>query len=758
MQNTTRRKKRQYEAELPVSKYLGRNSWGSHSALRLEESREISNWDIFSQEGEDDYLLTRRGSRFLRPEDVPTKRGSSTVFNAITWDIGDEVYLITQEGTSFYSQSLIEPGNPVLIAAVGGGAFALSTEEQAGLTISGDKLYVFHPGGNKIIEWYSADATFKGFAAGLTYPFIAAVTSANSGVISGSYTLGIEKVYQVSGSDRMASTPNRKTTAGILAVSGTVSAKKIKVTVQSGELDTDPLWTHLRFYRSKNKNIDATDPANPIDAQGLDNELYEEALITRAEMGAAALASIATSSSLPLGNAGTQAGKPAGVYTIEVNNLDTVLFDLVEIDQIELVPLPPARTGCFHAKRIFVSNVNDAALDDRSQNSLFYSSLAGTKYGCQHNPLNFIDTGRDGEVVKKLLSFEKDLIAIKEGRTGRLPGGNVDLAFEVLDPAIGIEDMNLATFLPGIGIVAITNDHRDFRIFGYDLRWSATLNGLDIASPIRNEALEFDASLVSFLYINGKVLVSDGTGVFYALHAQEKRGWTRYAYPMNGQAGRAFTFQNGRRAAVASPLTYLMEIEVDGLTTDDSTADDSLENAITASETTSRWQSGKGAHILEHDYLAVEASLSQVMTGVPYCNGVPWPLQSAETETDLTPDPGLYVSGSGLQDREYRMYITPSTVGTVQWGRLVGNYLHYVLSTEAPAVQRAKTLFCDIDEDGMSFGSFDPFQSFGAEAAIPESVQSLIDGGYEDETVTDEIDGGYEDETVSDSIDGGYSA
>lgn len=746
-----------YEKDFPVSKYFGRNSFGNHSALSPGESREILNWDIYAGEDskDDDYMKSRRGSQFLRPTLAPTKRGSTDIADGLTWDVGDEEYLITQEGTNFYSQAILDtPGDPVLIAAVGGGAFAVGSTEKADLVLSGDRLRIFHPEGNKVIEWNAASEIFEGRSMGFTAPVISAVTSATSGSISGSYTVGIEKCYITSVGERLASTPNRLTTARILAVTGTIASKRIKVTIQATELDNDSLWTHLRFWRSKNKNSDVTDPLNPIDPQGNDSELYEEALITRAEIGGGALSSIATGATLPVGNAGTQAGKPAGVYTIEVNNSDAVLFDMVGIDQIELLPLPAASCGCFHGKKIFVSAVNDDTLDDQSRNNLYYSSFADTKYSEQYNPLNFVLTGRDGQRMIRLISFEKDLIAIKEAKTGRLPGGNVDLEFETLDHRIGISHPRLASYIAAVGICAVTNDTKDFRIFGYDLRWSKTIHSIDVSKPVRVETSAFDPDYVSFFYINGKLMISDGTGVMFALHEKEGRGWTKYSYPMNGVAQLAFTFANGRRAAVASKSTYLMEIEVDEIDTDDSTEDDTLENVIELSETTYRFQSGQGRHILEHAYLEALASLSVKLTAVPYVNGLPWPGQTTETETDFSPDPAIYTSASALKDGAYRLYLEPSAIGDFLWNRMMGNYLHYTLTTEAPAILRRKVLRGIVDEDGISFGNFDPFQAGTGENPIPGFAQGTIDGGVDDETITDEIDGGLDDETITDEIEG----
>jgi hypothetical protein len=755
MQTTKRLPSPVYEKDFPVKKYLGRNSFGEHSALSANESRELVNWDLFAGEDED-FIKSRRGSQFLRPSSAPTKRGSTDIVDGVPWDIGAEEYLITQEGTSFYSQALVvNPGNPVLIADVSGAAFTLGSSVRADLVLSGDRLRVFHPAGNKIIEWDSAVGAFKGRPMGMTFPYILAVTSANAGAISGSYTLAVEKCYFSAVGERLASTPNRMTTGRILAVTGAITAKKIKATIQATELDNDTLWTHLRFLRSKNKNVDVSDPLNPIDAQGIDSEVYEEALITRAEMGAGALASVATGATLPVGNAGTQAGKPGGVYTIEVNNADSVLFDLLGIDQIELLPMPAAAVGCFHGKKIFVSAINDSTLDDQSRSNIYYSSFADTKYSEQYNPLNFIDTGRDGEQMIRLFSFEKDLIGIKEAKTGRLPGGNVDLEFETLDHRIGISNARMASYIAAVGICAITNDDGDFRIFGYDLRWSKTIHSIDISKPIRVETSEFAADYVSFFYVNGKLLISDGTGNVYALHEKEKRGWTVYQYRMNSLAQLAFTFSNGSRAAIASKSTYLMEIEVSGIDTDDSTADDTLANLVELSETTYRFQSGKGRHILEHAYLEILAALSVKLTAVPYVNGLPWPLQTSDTETDFAPDPAIYTTMSALKDGAYRLYLSPAAIGSFLWNRMMGNYLHYVLTTTAPALMRRKVLRSIVDEDGISFGNFDPFQAASVEATEPGFAQNIIDGGVDDETITDEIDGGVDDETITDEIDAG---
>ena len=56
-----------------------------------------------------------------------------------------------------------------------------------------------------------------------------------------------------------------------------------------------------------------------------------------------------------------------------------------------------------------------------------------------------------------------------------------------------------------------------------DLTLTGTINGIDISKPISDK--EF-GDYTSFIYINGKLIISDGTGIMYALHVAGRRGWT----------------------------------------------------------------------------------------------------------------------------------------------------------------------------------------------------------------------------------------
>ena len=720
-QKTQKRREESRQAVISSRKWLGMNV-GHYTTVGEDESGNLLNVDLYS--GRDgDYIESRRGSQYLKKASGATKRGSTEIAGRITWDIGSEEYLITQEGTGMYAQALITTDNPVAIALAVGGAFALGSTTAADLFISGDKLYVLHPSGNYVIRW--TGSAFVAYPMGLAYPWIATVTSANAGVISGSYTLGIEKVYQASGVDLMASTPNRRIpTTRILAQTGTIESKKIKITIQATELDNDTLWTHLRVWRSKNKNNVTTDILNPIDAQGNDDELYEEALITKAEIGAGSLTAIATGSTLPLGNAGTTAGKPASVYTVELNNLDTVFFNLIGIDRIELLPIPACTTGCFCANRIFFSGIQDATLDDASKNNIWYSNYAGTKYAFQYNPLNYVDTGRDGQNMIKVMAFEKDVIGIKEGSTGRLPSGNVDIPYQTLDSRIGIKDRGFAGFVPGIGVVAITSDFGDFRIFGYDLRWTNILDGRDISTPVRSYTSAFTAGRVSFAYINGKLMICYGTSNCLVLHAKEQRGWTLYRYTSGSNPTRIFTFAQGSRAALVTESTHLIEIEKSTTDGDINVANDVQGTTILANEQTYSFQRNGGRDILEHEYLSLSGKITVGNGSVyPFVNGCDWPIPGSPSATNIVPSPSVNAANADMADREFRVYFQPGNVGTLKWCPMAGNYLAYDITISSPATIRTKELHCIVDENGMAWGGFDPFNTFPTTNTDPTWAQ-----------------------------------
>ncbi len=562
------------------------------------------------------------------------------------------------------------------------------------------------------------------------------MTSGGAGALTGKYTYGVELVYIVDGVDRLGSTPCRQivTTRVINVI--TLTAGKGRVAMDPTVPAANTLWTHARLYRSKNQNLDETDPANPVNAQGLPEEMYSLQTMTRADFVAAAYTF-------------------ADDQTTDPNIPATSIF--LELDRIDLEPLPAAHIGVQCRGRLFVSRMQ--GVNDTSQANIGYSNFAGTKYSEQWDPDQIIlaEPG-DGQQTVKLMSIERDLIVLKEAKTGRVMDGDPDNGFETMDHRIGISHKRMASYIPGVGIAAITNGQGDFRIFTYALSWTNQWGGRDVSRYIRAQTAAFVPAQVSFAYVNGKLFIGDGTGVFYVLHVEQGKGWTSYSYPMSGRAEMLLTFAAGSRALVLSRNTYVVEIERAGVTTDLSTATDAPV-PIVGGLTTHRFQSNGGRDILEGRYLSVVADLSAPLAGIPYGNGLPWPDGATAVATDFIVNMGEDTATPPLRQREYRLYIED---------KIVCNYLHYVLSTLVPFTLHDMALFALVLEMGASHAAFDPygvsqFAVTAPEWATPEPVPAqqgglFLDGGYgaAAEAVVDFIDGGYEAETTALFYDGGY--
>ena len=232
-------------------------------------------------------------------------------------------------------------------------------------------------------------------------------------------------MYQRDGGDHLASSPNRYKKNRILANIGPLSsAFKIQLLIDPTELENDTLWTHVRLWRSKTQVSDVTDPLNPIDALGTEEELYEVALITRAEMEAGAVTAIATSTDneLPAGNENTEAGQIGGAgnnFTITDDSTDDYLSFFIGSNSIDLQPLPASNLGTSTANKIFIADLGTSTLsdgteiDDSRLGSVFYSENADSQYGEHFKITNLIPIELDGQNVTKLISFEKDLSSLK---------------------------------------------------------------------------------------------------------------------------------------------------------------------------------------------------------------------------------------------------------------------------------------------------------------------------------------------------------
>ena len=349
---------RLYQTILEVKDYITQNSWGQHSNLQPGEYRSILNYELY--EG---FLKSRRGSKFLRADVDPERAGADFIKARINWDVGTEEHLLYYQDNKFYSQQLIPTvGNPILINDFSGGGFSVGTVSNdftPDLVLEGGRLYIFHIEGNAVIEFDSG--TFMGRVMGMIAPTINRLDTTPGGDIFGLYTYGVEKVYQKNDGDILASSPNRFKLDRTLAHTEVIEEDfpvSVQIEIDATELENDSLWTHVRLWRSKSQVTDNSDPLNPISPTGVDDQLFEVALITRAEIEGGSLSAIATSvdGRLPAGNINTLAGQPGGatsVFIISDNNTDDFLSFLVRLDGIELQPLLPSNLGVSHGNRIF---------------------------------------------------------------------------------------------------------------------------------------------------------------------------------------------------------------------------------------------------------------------------------------------------------------------------------------------------------------------------------------------------------------------
>ncbi len=681
---------KRYEAVLPLSNFATVNLFDPHSKIRQDQLRQAKDYDLFPG-----YMKSRRGSENLGS--ALQKLGNRDVIEGVIWDLGTVEYAIVQQVNSsgtgtefFFAQIDPTPSAWTQIQTLAAANMSTANTDQADMFISGDKLYVFHSQGNSIIQWDGA-STFVGRPMGLTGSKLTSLTPVAAGVLTGRYTWGVELVYQVSSVDRVGSTPNRKTSAGRL-LSATLDGESCNILVDSATLPAAPgdYWTHARLWRSFSQNPDYSDPLNPKDAAGVPDELYPVKIVTKAALIAAA-------------------------YVINDNTPDTDLpgdltseYPVIDIQKIELSKLPAAPIGVYHRDRIWVA---PQALNGK----IAYTQSAGDAYGEQYNPLSIVKTEPgDTQKVVKLLSFERDLIGIKEAKTGRVQDGNPDLGFETLDHNIGIKHRKLAKYVPKLGVCAITNDQGEFKIFGYDLRWQNVVNGIDLSRAVRNETATFTGTNASFVYVNGKLMAFDGTNTPYVLHAKELLGWTTYDYAVT-TAQLVLTFANNTRACIISKNAYVVEIEIDNLNTDvDSVSDSQV--IMQPEYTPAQFQSRGGRDVVEFRYYSVMAKIANDLSGVPFANGSSWPETDTENETKFTPPSSAYAASSPSLEREYRLYLEH---------RPIAQFQHFRVKTTAPCTIHDQALACFVDEAGMGAGVFDPYANLTDAQSTPDWIDTL---------------------------------
>ena len=242
------------------------------------------------------------------------------------------------------------------------------------------------------------------------------------------------------------------------------------------------------------------------------------------------------------------------------------------------------------------------------------------------------------------------------------------------------------------------------------------------------------AGETSFIYINGKLLIADKVGNTYVLNVEQGLGWSKFEY-LADNADQYFTFANGSRAGVAGANEFLMEIEVEDLDTDVNFINDpEFEGVpITCEFITAQFQSQQGSDVIEHEWLSIMAKVDKTIEAIPFINEVSWPDPVTPKVTDFILDPVFFTSLEKLNDREHRLFIAPEPQGIFLYNRMIGNFLHYQITTVAPCIFKAQRLHCIIDEDGIAWGNFDPYQQ------LPDSTSfdTVIETGTAPDTITE---------------------
>ncbi len=553
------------------------------------------------------------------------------------------------------------------------------------MKVYNNRVFVFQQGGNQIIEWDSAQGKPVIRPMGMSFPYIESWVTDNSPVVgmdvTGAYYYGLEKVNQANGVDLFASTPNRKFTDGTIPLM-TPTSGNIILTLDDDSLN-DQSWTHIRVWRSKNTVPNFSDPLFPIDAQGTIDQLYELALITRAEIYAAALAPVATGSNLPAGNAGVQAG--AGLSGIQIldTNLDDVLSVLVGIDLIELPPFPGVRTGEISKGQLFGSGVGSAYLapngemiDPSIAEDVLYTTTQLSEYGEQWEPQAFIPAGRDGKKTTCLLTLYEDVIVFREGMTKRIQQGNVNAGVVMVDDKIGIPTFRMAGYVPGLGICAICSD-KYFRYLNFGLEWMQTIGSTEVSQSVYDlTSASFSDGIADFAYINGKLVMLLPSQGVAALHKKNNKGWTQYDYPYFIQS--MFLFSNNSRVATATGEQYLLELETTA-TKDESPISLTADDIDIDVDFETYGFSGAG-QLLEPTRYSFWGKLTSNAEVTAKVSSQAWVMQPTFQ------DPGLFSATTSLNEREYRFEPEPQDIGVFKWVPLRGQFISFSVSTIAPCM------------------------------------------------------------------------
>jgi hypothetical protein len=295
--------------------------------------------------------------------------------------------------------------------------------------------------------------------------------------------------------------------------------------------------------------------------------------------------------------------------------------------------------------------------EDPDDCDLFYSNYSGTKYSEQYKATQRVkvDTG-DSQQTIKIISFESDLVVIKQAKTGIVQGGQPDYGFDVKDHNVGSTHRRLINYIPGIGIVAVTNDTKDLKIYGYDHKWTTTIFGQNISQNMRQiSALMFATpNYSSIQYINGKLFLSSTVAAYAGvLNIHSGKGWSLHDFTFRPQA--LFKLSNTNRWAAIAYNVRMVEMECDSIYT---TWDTATQAAIaTASTWVLKFKSGDGLDLIEFQKLTINGWLNDTIGVIFYVSDGPW---NSATEYATIPDPAE--TDSATLEMPYELFATPRPV------------------------------------------------------------------------------------------------
>jgi hypothetical protein len=671
------------EPNLYIRDFMGIDLDTPHNALPPGWFRKLENLDLYKNSGP----RTRRGWKVSNA----SANYSGTVLNLVVWDIGsDDIAIFSLRSSEdskvrFYYKNLTTSGNfgPVVIKGTGSGAqLELTLTEPPDMFVLNKRIYVFTLAGNYIIEYNEGDTNlFTTRTMGLTAPTIESV-ALGAGDMVGQYAMGVELVYQKDGIDLAASTPNRIRSDGRVTMVY-VDLNNVTLTLDDATLPSggggDDYYTHVRVYQSRRLDRDTTDPNNPIGPFGPEDgtELYPVAIISKADLITASYQIV-----------------------INVNDADMDTTEVWEYDRIELTPLPASYTGTVHKGRIYVAGCSTV---DPTESIIYYSNFSGTKYSEQSNPLQNIPVNSgDGKKIRKMLSLNNDLVIFKETSTFVAQNGNVDLPPVEIDKSIGLSSHRLANYIPKLGLVGLTSDNFQVKIFTDQLQWTNAYGKMEISRQVAPKTRLYAANpnQVSIIYINGKLMISNGgidnVSEYLCLHHEQQKGWTTGTYPV-ATSQFYFTYANGSRAGIITGGQVQMEIELF-----DTYVDSPAVNPfpIPVSISTHMFQNNLGNDLLEFHNLLISGTLEDTaLTGTAMVNEIPW-LTIEDTEFKPNPNSLMSTQKSGLYQLFLSkrpaypfMYFDLATAGDVtfnfiKWNGIINTdlALNYLNKIKMPAL------------------------------------------------------------------------